>query len=67
MVIHKLKDFNAWLKVYDREGMNNCKGNGLIDHGLARDMDDPNKVYIVFAIGDIEKAKARISSQYLKK
>jgi quinol monooxygenase YgiN len=67
MVIHKVKDFNAWLKVYDGESMSTRKEHGLIDRGLARDMDDPNKVYLVFAISDMEKAKARIASEDLKK
>jgi hypothetical protein len=67
MIIHKVKDFNTWLKVYDGEGMNARKKYGLIDRGLGRDMDDPNKVYIVFAISDMKKAKARIASADLKK
>jgi len=31
MVIHKVKDFNAWLNVYDGEGMKARKKYGLID------------------------------------
>jgi len=30
-------------------------------------MDDSNKVYIVFAISDMQKAKARVASEDLKK
>jgi quinol monooxygenase YgiN len=67
MVMHKVKDFDAWLKVYDQEGMETRKANGLIDRGIARDADDPNMVYIVFAIADMEKAKARVNSEELKK
>jgi quinol monooxygenase YgiN len=67
MVAHKVKDFDAWLKVYDAEGMKSRMENGVIDRGLARDADDPNMIYIVFAIADMAKAKARIGSEELKK
>jgi quinol monooxygenase YgiN len=67
MISHKVKDFDAWLKVFDAEGSATRAGFGIIDRGLARDIDDPNKVYIVFAISDMEKAKARMGSEELKK
>lgn len=41
--------------------------NGLLDRALARDADDPNTVYIVFAISDKEKSMARMQSEELKK
>ncbi len=67
MVSHKVKDYDAWKKVYDSEGSAKRMENGLIDRGLARGVDDPNMVYIVFAISDMAKAKARINSEELKK
>jgi hypothetical protein len=67
MVVHKVKDFDAWLKVYDNEGVSTRAANGLVDRGLARGIDDPNMVYIVFAVTDMAKAKARVSSEELKK
>lgn len=67
MISHKVKDFEAWKKVYDAEGPAKRLENGLIDRGLARGVDDPNMVYIVFAISDMAKAKARINSEELKK
>ncbi len=39
----------------------------MIDRGLARGIYDSNMIYIVFAITDIAKAKARIASPKLKK
>lgn len=66
-VAHHVKDFDAWLKVYDGEGKDTRAANGLIDRGLARGVDDPNMVYILFAISDLKKAKARINSPELKK
>jgi hypothetical protein len=67
LVMHKVKDFDAWLKVYDDEGMEKRKTFGLVDRALARGMDDPNMVYILFAVSDWEKANARMNSEELKK
>ena len=67
MVMHKVKDFDTWLKAYDAEGKAARAANGMIDRGLARGVDDPNMVYIVFAVSDMAKAKARSNSPELKK
>jgi hypothetical protein len=67
MVAHHVKDFDTWLKAYDGEGKATRAANGLIDRGLARGVDDPNMVYVLFAISDLAKAKARINSPELKK
>jgi hypothetical protein len=67
MVTHRVKDFDAWLKVYDAEGINKRTEEGLIDRGMARSVDDPNVVALVFAISDLEKAKASITSEAKKK
>ena len=67
MVTHKVKDFDAWLKVYDAEGTAKRMEEGFIDRGLARSTDDPNMVTIVFAITDMKKAKASITAEAKKK
>jgi hypothetical protein len=67
MVTHRVKDFDAWLKVYDEEGIVKRMEGGLIDRGMARNIDDPNMVTLVFAISDIDKAKALIKSEEQKK
>jgi hypothetical protein len=67
MVKHHVKDFDAWLKVYDAEGSTKRMEDGLIDRGMARSIDDPNMVTIVFAISDMEKAKASSTSEAKKK
>src|SRR5579871_1902150 len=36
MIVHHVKDFDAWLKVYDSEGKETRAANGLADRGLAR-------------------------------
>lgn len=67
MVTHKVKDFDAWLKVYDAEGTAKRMEEGLIDRGMARSVDDPNMVTLVFAISDMKKAKVAITSEAKKK
>jgi hypothetical protein len=67
LVTHKVKDFDAWLKIFDNEGTANRAGQGLIDVALARGINDPNIVHIVFDIKDMAKAKASILSEEKKK
>ncbi len=67
MIAHKVKDFDTWLKAYDGEGKATREANGMIDRGMARGIDDSNMVYIVFAVTDMAKAKARAASPELKK
>ena len=67
MVKHHVKNFDAWLKVYDAEGKQARAEHGLIDRGIAQDIDDPNTVYVLFAVTDVAKAKARAASPELKK
>lgn len=67
MIKHHVKDFDAWMKVYDGEGPDKRKGFGLQDRAIARGIDDPNTVYITFVINDMDKAKARMNSPELKK
>ncbi len=66
VINHKVKDFDAWLKVYDGEGTAKRAEEGMVDVLLARGIDDPSIVYIVFDIIDLEKAKAAMSSEAKK-
>jgi hypothetical protein len=67
VITHKVKDFDTWVKVFDSEGTATRASFGLVDVALARGIDDPNLVHIVFDIKDMAKAKARISDPALKK
>jgi|SRR5450631_1707891 len=67
MVTHKVKDFAAWLKVFDSEGPATRAGYGMIDRVIARDLIDSNLVTLVFAVSDMAKAQARGKSPELKK
>jgi hypothetical protein len=65
-ITHKVKDFGAWVKVFDGEAAAR-PSYGLTDVVLARDLNDSNTVQIVFDITDITKAKARFKDPALKK
>jgi quinol monooxygenase YgiN len=66
-VAHHVKDFAAWLKVFDAEGPATRAANGLVDRVMARSLVDSNMVYLTFAVSDMAKAKARVTSPDLKK
>ncbi len=66
-ITHKVKDFDAWVKVFDDELPATRATYGLNDIVLGRGTDDPNMVHVVFGVTDVIKAKARTSSPELKK
>jgi hypothetical protein len=66
-ITHRVKDFGAWLKVFDAEGTATRAGYGLSDAVLAQAIGDSNTVQIVFDIKDPTKAKARFADPALKK
>lgn len=65
-IVHKVRDFDAWVKVFDREGPATRANQGLQDLALGRGIDDPNLVHIVFGITGMAKAKARMADPELK-
>ena len=67
VVNHKVKDFNAWLKVFDGEGAAKRASEGLVDRALGRGIDDSTMVHLVFGVTDMAKAKAAIFSDDKKK
>lgn len=66
-ITHKVKDFDAWVKVFDAEGTATRASFGLVDVVLSRGIPDSNLVHIVFDIKDMAKAKARLNDPALKK
>ncbi len=65
-VTHRVKDFDAWLKVFDEQGTVARANGGLYDVVMARGIEDSNMVHLVFDIRDMAKAKATMSSEELK-
>jgi hypothetical protein len=62
---HKVKDWDAWKKEFDSHKQARMDA-GLIDRGVGYSVDDNHDVNIVFAITDMQKAKAFMSSKDLK-
>jgi len=65
MMSHKVKDWDAWKKEFDSHKQARMDA-GLIDRGVGYSVDDNHDVNIVFAITDMQKAKAFMSSKDLK-
>jgi hypothetical protein len=61
-VITKVKDFDAWLKVFDGEGAATRAKDGRTDIALGRGIDDPNMVYLVFKINSVAEANAAMTN-----
>jgi quinol monooxygenase YgiN len=66
-VTYKIKDFDAWQKVFDANGTAKRAAQGLIDVVLSRGIDDPNIIHLVFDIKDMAKAKAYMNSEETNK
>jgi len=64
MILHKVKDFDAWKKVFDADKPNRVSA-GLTDRVVARGIDDTNMASLVFGVGDMAKTKAMIGSKAL--
>ena len=57
LVRNKVRDFGVWKKVFDDElGRARDAGLGLVQRW--RSMDDPNEVFFLLSISDMERAKA---------
>ncbi|MGZ3765838.1 MAG: hypothetical protein ACXVB0_17115 [Mucilaginibacter sp.] len=67
VVNHKVKDFAAWLKVFDSEGPAKRASEGFTDIALSRGVDDTTMVHLAFEVTDMAKAKAAIMSDDKKK
>ena len=65
VVVHKVKDFDKWLPVFESDDSMQ-RANGLTRTVLGRGIDDPNMVLIGFKMADYDKAKAMGSSPELK-
>jgi len=65
MVKHKVKDWDAWKKVFDDHKQARIDA-GLTDRVLGHTIGDNHSVTIVFAVADMTKAKAFINSKDLK-
>ena len=65
LIRHQVADFAEWKKVYDTEATIN-QDAGLTEMHVFQSLEDPNEVVLLFAIADLDKAKARMSSPELR-
>jgi hypothetical protein len=65
MVTHKVKDWDAWKKVFDEDKPNRINA-GFTDRLLAYDIGDNHKVSMVLLVSDMAKAEAFSKSPELK-
>lgn len=63
----KIKGFDTWIKAYDAEGTAVRETEGTLDLALAKDLNDPNKITVVFAITDMNKFKTAMATESKKK
>lgn len=60
LVRNKVRDFDAWKLVFD-EGLADVRDSGMDFVRLWRSMDDPNEVFFLLSISDMDKAKAFVA------
>jgi len=65
MIRAKVKDWDAWKKAYDSHIQKRIDA-GLTDRVVAHTVGDNHNVTVVFAVADLEKAKAFLNSPDLK-
>jgi hypothetical protein len=66
MVKHKVKDYDAWKKVFDTDKPNR-NASGLTDRALGYEVGDNHMVSMVFLASDMKKAEDFSKSEDLKK
>lgn len=65
LVSHEVADWPKWKEVYD-EHKPARDAAGLASRGIARSVDNPNMLYLNFAVGDLDAARAFVGSEDLK-
>ena len=65
MIRHKVKDWDAWKKSFDSHKQVRIDA-GLTDRVISYSVGDNHNVTLVFAVADMDKAKAFMNSQDLK-
>ena len=64
-VQHKVKDYNAWRRVYDSVGDMQKEG-GVTAHSVYRAEGDPNTVLVYHKFPTIAKARAFVANPALR-
>lgn len=65
LVAHEIADWDAWKAVFDgHEGARLAAG--LVSRGIARGADNPNMVYMNFAVSNLDSARSFAASEDLR-
>jgi hypothetical protein len=65
-ISHEVKDYDSWKTAFDNDKQRQDEG-GLSLIGMATGPENPNMVYIMFGVEDVDKAKAVIEDPELIK
>ena len=65
LISHELEDYERWKPLFDEDETNRSAA-GMITLGLAKDKDNANMVYIMFAFDDLDKVREFTASEELK-
>jgi hypothetical protein len=65
VVVHQVEDFDTWKAAFD-EHESARRAVGVLGHHINRAEDDPNRVSLYLAVGDLAKAQEFAASEDLK-
>jgi hypothetical protein len=65
LIRQNVKDFNAWKKVFDEDGVNRKMASSKGGH-VFRALDDPNNVFVLVEFEDLDNATKFMNSDGLK-
>ncbi len=65
LISYPVADFDAWKAVFDANEQGRID-NGYVGHHINRAEDDPNSLAVYLAAGDVERAKAFVTSDEVK-
>ena len=60
IVRNRVKDFDAWKEVFDEQAEAGCEA-GLELENLWQSVEDPNEVFFILTVDDVERAMAYVS------
>jgi hypothetical protein len=66
LLTHRVADFDAWKKVFDR-GEQDRRDAGILGHHINRSANDPNQITLYLAIQDVDRATAFAASPDLQR
>jgi hypothetical protein len=66
VVLHRVRDYAAWRRVYDGAGASIQQAGGVTAHSVYRAKDDPNNILVLHSFGTMAEAEAFTSNPALR-